>query len=95
VGVEIKELNVQIDHVHVYVEIPPKYSVAEVVKQMKGGSSAGIREKVQYLGKMRFGKDVLWARGYFVSTVGIDEKTIENYVKYQGKVDSGQLTLDL
>jgi putative transposase len=94
-GVEIKELNVQIDHVHVYVEIPPKYSVAGVVKQLKGGSSAKIREKVEYLAKMRTRKDVLWSRGYFVSTVGINEKIIENYVRYQGKVDSGQLRLDL
>ena len=94
-GVEIKELNVQIDHVHVYIEIPPKYSVSEVVKQLKGGSAAKIREKVQYLAKMRTGKDVLWSRGYFVSTVGINEKIIENYVRYQGKSDSGQLTLDI
>ena len=94
-GVQIKELNVQVDHVHVYVEIPPKYSVSEVVKQFKGGSAAKIRDKVKYLAKMRTGKDVLWSRGYFVSTVGINEKVIENYVRYQGKVDGGQLTLDL
>lgn len=94
-GVEIKELNVQIDHVHVYAEIPPKYSVSEVVKQLKGGSAAKIRDKVQYLSKMKTRKDVLWSRGYFVSTVGINEKVIENYVRYQGRVDGCQLTLDL
>ena len=94
-GVEIKELNVQVDHVHMYVEIPPKYGVSDAVKKIKGGSSSKIRKKVEYLAKMKTRKDVLWSRGFFVSTVGINEKIIENYVKYQGAKDSGQITLKL
>ena len=94
-GVEIKELNVQEDHVHMFVEVPPKYAVSGVVQKIKGGSSAKIRKKVAYLGKMRTKKDVLWSRGYFVSTVGIDEKVIERYVKFQGERDNGQMTLNL
>ena len=94
-GVEIDEINVQEDHVHMMVEIPPKYSVSEVVRILKGGSARVIRQRIKYLSKMHTRKDEIWSPGYFVSTVGINENIIRNYVKHQRDRDSGQAKLDL
>ena len=94
-GVEIEEYNVQREHIHLMVTIAPKYSVAEVVKQMKGFTSRVLRMAVPWFRKRYSKKKVLWSPGYFVSTIGIDETTIRNYIKYQQDLDSGQAFLDL
>ena len=64
--------------IHLVIDIPPKYSVAYVMSVIKGKSSAWIKKKTKKLPKGSF-----WAKGYFVSTVGVDEMTILNYVKHQ------------
>ena len=70
------------DHVHMYLSVPPKYSPAHVMKILKGKSAEYLRTDFPELGKKYWGLHI-WARGYFVSTVGIDSATIQRYVKEQ------------
>jgi len=86
--VVMEELNVMEDHVHMVVVIPPKYGISKVVGDVKRDSSRGMRKRFEFL---RRGRDAMWSIGYFVSSVGLDEKRIRNYVTHQGKQDSGQL----
>jgi REP-associated tyrosine transposase len=75
-----------LDHVHMLISIPPKYSVAQVVGYMKGKSAIYIART--FMGKPRnFTGESFWARGYFVSTVGRDEKVIREYIKNQEQED--------
>jgi putative transposase len=93
--VEILTKETDIDHVHLLVSIPPKYSVAEVVGYMKGKSAHAMRRRFPHLQRVFYGSDGLWSDGYFVSTVGVDEETIRRYIEHQGKEDAGQATLEL
>ena len=70
------------DHVHMYVSVPPKYSPSHVMKILKGKSAERLRKEFPELNKKYWGMH-LWARGYFVSTVGIDSEIIKQYVKNQ------------
>ena len=70
------------DHVHMYLSVPPKYFPAHVMKILKGKSAECLRRDFPELGKKYWGLHI-WARGYFVSTVGIDSATIQKYVKEQ------------
>jgi putative transposase len=74
------------DHIHMLIEIPPKYAVAEVVGYIKGKSAIAIART--YLGKRQnFTGQNFWARGYFVSTVGLDEEVIKQYIREQEAED--------
>ncbi len=79
-------MNVQEDHVHLLLSIPPKFSVSEVVGFLKGKSAIKIFDKHLELKKRYWGKH-FWAKGYCVSTVGLDEKRIRTYVKWQKEKD--------
>ena len=70
------------DHVHMYLSVPPKYSPADVMKLLKGKSAERLREEFPDLRKRYWGLHI-WARGYFVSTVGIDRDVIKQYVRQQ------------
>ena len=83
---EILEGHLCKDHVHMYIAIPPKYSVAQVVGFMKGKSAIHIAREVQDRARGYTGQS-FWARGYFVSTVGRDEKVIREYIRNQEKED--------
>ena len=79
----IVELNVQEDHVHLLVRLPPKEAVAHAVQLMKGGTSKKIREEFPELDEFLWG-DSLWADGYFASSVGqATESTIRAYIQNQ------------
>ena len=74
------------DHVHMVIRIPPKYSIFHVMGYIKGKSA--IRMARDFMGRHQGFKGYhFWARGYFVSTVGIDESTICEYVRNQEKND--------
>ena len=90
--VEILEGSVQIDHIPLVLSIPPKYSLSELVGFLKGKSAALIHRTV--LGKKRVTGLHFWARGYCVSTVGLDEETIRNYIREQEKSGKEQLELE-
>jgi putative transposase len=94
-GVKIEECNIQIDHIHMLVSIPPKYKVSDTVAQLKARTSGLLRKKFDWLAKVYWKEDIVWSPGYFVSTVGINEQQIRKYIKYQQKQDSGQAQLVL
>lgn len=91
--IEVIKVNVQIDHVHQVTVIPPRISVAQAVQFIKTQSSKMIRAKFPFLNKTYRGQTGIWSRGYFVSTIGLNEKEILRYVEYQEKEDKGQLKL--
>jgi putative transposase len=74
------------DHVHMLVQIPPKYAVSQVVGYIKGKSAIHLA-RVYAERKRNFVGQHFWARGYFVSTVGRDETVIREYIKNQEKED--------
>lgn len=75
-----------LDHVHMLISIPPKYIVAQVVGYMKGKSAIYVARN--FLGRQKnFTGQHFWARGYFISTVGRDEKAIREYIKKQETED--------
>ena len=80
--IEVMELNVLEDHVHLVMSIPPKYSVSAVMGYLKGKLSIKLFQKYERLGK-RFWGQHLWSRGFCVSTIGLDEEKIRKYVKWQ------------
>ena len=83
---KILEGHLMTDHVHMCISIPPKYSVSNVVGYIKGKSAISIARR--FMGKSRnFGGESFWARGYFVSTVGLDEETVRAYIREQEKED--------
>ena len=91
---KILEGHLMVDHIHVLIEIPPKYSVAQVVGYIKGKSAIHIAR--MYEGRQRnFTGQHFWARGYFVSTVGLDEKVIREYIKNQEQEDRREDQIDL
>lgn len=93
--VRILEANADEDHIHLLVSIPPKYSVSQIVKYLKGYSARAMRKRFAFLSTTYHGVDGIWSDGYFVSTVGIDEQTIRNYIEHQGEEDTGQAKLAL
>jgi len=94
-AVEMVEINIQPEHVHLVLIIPPKYSVSKVVEIIKSRSAKIIRKEIQWLEKLYDTTNSMWTVGYFVSTVGIDEGVVRRYVKYQQEQDSGQAELEL
>ena len=84
-GVGLVELNAQLDRVHMVVVIPPKYAVSKVVETIKSRIEKKMRKKFEWLDKVYWGTRSLWSVGYFVSTVGINETIIRQYVKFQQK----------
>ena len=94
-GCEIVEYNIQVDHIHMVMIIPPKYAVSNVVGRIKGVTSSKLRKRFSWLRKVYWKENLVWSAGHFVSTVGIDEDKILRYVKWQGIQDSGQAKLEL
>lgn len=74
--------------------IPPKYAVSDVIKKIKEVTSINLRKKLDWLKKVYWKEGVIWSPGYFVSTIGIDEKEIIKYVRWQQSQDSGQAKLE-
>ena len=82
---EVMEGTLKADHVHMVLSIPPKYSVSQVVGYVKGKSAIWV---ARVTGSRRnFVGQSFWARGYCVSTVGLDEETIRAYVRTQEEAD--------
>ncbi|GAB3479228.1 IS200/IS605 family transposase [Azotobacter salinestris] len=82
----IVESHLMPDHVHMCISIPPKHSVSYVVGYIKGKSAISIARR--FMGKTKnFTGENFWARGYFVSTVGLDEEVVRAYIRSQEKED--------
>ena len=87
--VEIVEAHAMSDHIHMLVRIPPKISVSGFMGYLKGKSSLMIFERHANL-KYKYGNRNFWAKGYFVSTVGLNAETVKEYIKNQEKEDMMQ-----
>lgn len=85
-GIKIIEAELCPDHIHMLVEIPPKYSVSEIMGYLKGKSSLMIFDRHADL-KYRYGNRNFWCRGYFVDTAGKNAKKIQEYIRNQLKED--------
>ena len=94
-GCEIVEKNIQPDHIHVVMVIAPKYAVSDVIGRLKGMTSSSLRKKFGWLKNVYWKENIVWSPGYFVSTVGVDEEKILQYVRWQSERDSGQAKLEL
>ena len=90
---KILEGHLRPDHVHILVSVPPKLSVSSVVGFIKGKSAIYIARNFSYIARNFSGRrrnftgESFWARGFYVSTVGLDEELIRNYIKHQEKED--------
>ena len=91
---QIVEGHLRLDHVHVLMSIPPKHSVSEVVRFIKGKSAIHIART--FAGRRRnFVGQSFWARGYYVSTVGKDEESVRRYIQEQEEADRRLDQMDL
>lgn len=93
--IEILEVNTDKDHIHLLVSIAPKMSVAEAVRILKTNTSRMMVKKFPFIREVYRGEMALWSIGYFVSTIGVNERTVQAYIENQGREDSGQATLEL
>ena len=81
-GIEIIEAEACPDHIHMLVEVPPKYSVSSFMGYLKSKSTLMIFDRHAHL-KYKYGNRKFWARGYYVDTVGKNEKRIKEYIQQQ------------
>jgi putative transposase len=91
--VEIEKYSIQVDHVHLVIVIPPKYSVSSIIGKIKANTSRKIRKRFPAIRKI-YWRNEFWSPGFFSSTVGINEEIIKRYVEFQEKVDTGKVQLD-
>ena len=85
-GIEIIEAELCPDHIHMLINIPPKYSVAQIMGYIKGKSSLMIFDRHANM-KYRYGNRHFWCRGYYVDTVGRNKKAIQEYIRNQLQED--------
>ena len=94
--IEFLEVNTGQDHIHLLVSIAPRMAISEAVRILKCNSARMMSKKFPFLKQTYWGEeDGIWSIGYFVSTVGVNEETIRNYIELQGREDSGQAKLEL
>ena len=82
---EVVELNVQLDHVHLLVLVPPKVAISDVVGTVKGRTAIRVFNQCRELKRRPYWGNRFWARGYCVDTVGLDETKIRASVQSQEK----------
>ena len=94
-GVTVESMGFNKDHMHMVMSIPPKCSISAVMGKLKSQSASQLRKSFPWLAKVYWGENIVWSTGYFVSSVGVDEETIKQYVEHQGLQDSSQLRMKL
>ena len=82
-GCNIVELNIQNDHVHLLIKVPPKVSISGLLGTLKGKSAIRVFNQFPELKERPYWGNHFWAAGYCVDTVGLDSEMIQKYVKYQ------------
>ena len=93
--IQILKVEIDVDHLHMLVSIPPKMAVSEVVRIIKSNTGTAMRKRFKFLDYVYYGDGGIWSVGYFVSTAGINEEVIRNYLEMQGREDRGQAQLEL
>ncbi len=86
-GCFVEELDVQEDHVHLLIQVPPKVSISDLVGTLKGRTAIRVFNKFKYLKEKTYWGNHFLAKGYCVDTVGLNEEMIRKYVKFQEKKD--------
>ena len=84
-GCELVELNIQSDHVHLLIKVPPKVSISSLMGTIKGKTALQVFRQFPYLKEKPYWGNHFWAKGYCVDTVGVDAEMIRLYVKHQEK----------
>jgi len=84
---EVIELNVQPDHIHMIISVPPKLSISDLMGTIKGKLAIKIFKSYPQLKQKPYWGNHFWSRGYFVNTIGLDEELIKRYVRYQEEED--------
>ena len=82
---EVIELNVQSDHVHLIVMVPPKVSISNLIGRVKGRTAIRVFHKYPDIRQKKYWVNHFWAEGYCVDTIGLDAEMVRKYVKYQEK----------
>ena len=82
----IHTVNSDRDHVHLLVEFPPSYTISTVVRTIKVVSSLTLKRRFKFIRKI-YSKGSVWSTGYYVSTVGVSDKIVRNYIARQSKGD--------
>ena len=83
VGCEVVELNVQQDHVHLVMMVPPKVAISDLLGRLKGQTSMRLFRQFRHLRRKPYWGNHFWAKGYSVDTVGLDADMIRKYVRIQ------------
>ena len=81
--VEVQELKVMADHVHLVVSVPPRIAISELMGFLKGKTAIGLFKTYKNLRQKPYWGNHFWSRGYCVTTIGLDEEKIRRYVRYQ------------
>ena len=89
-GCEVVEMNVQQDHVHLIVMIPPKVSISDYMGIIKGRTAIRVFKQFPYLRQRPYWGNHFWAPGYCVDTIGLDAEMIRKYVQYQEEREKRQ-----
>ena len=87
--IHVVVMNIDNDHVHLQMEIPPNLSVAVVVKKIKWYTSKVFKKRFKFIREMYLDGNI-WSVGYFSSTIGLNEKLIHEYITRQGKKELPQ-----
>jgi|SRR5690554_3131742 len=88
--VEVMELSVQPDHIHLLCSIPPKLAVSQFMGFLKGKLAIKLFKSYPRLRKKPYWGNHFWSRGYFVNTVGLNEDLVRRYVQYQEQEEKKQ-----
>jgi len=86
-GCEIIEMNVQLDHVHLLVQVPSKVSISDLMGVLKGRTAIRVFNKFKHLKRRPYWGNHFWSKGCCVDTIGLNEEMIKKYVKYQEDKD--------
>ena len=95
--IDLKTVNYdtkQPDHIHLLLSIPPTVSIGTVIRIIKTNTARELKQKFPLFKRLYYGTDGIWSSGYFVSTIGVNEQQIKQYIENQGKEDSGQALLE-
>lgn len=93
--IEVVKLNVQEDHIHMVVVIPPRIGVADAIRFIKTQLAKKLKAKFPFMQKSYAREGGIWSIGYCVSCIDLNEKEILPYIEHQEKEDKGQLQLTL
>lgn len=93
--IRFKQVNHDKDHMHMLITIPPTMPVGKAVGLIKQNTARNLKQKFPFLKEVYWGTESVWSEGYFVSTVGVHDSVIRQYIEEQGKKDAGQTLFEI